>query len=42
MMHIVARHHLPRLDPALAMVVLWGGLAVAVAVYDIGRWISAW
>ena len=42
MMHIIERHHLPHLDLALVLAVLWGSLAVAVAVYDIGRWLSAW
>ena len=42
MMHILDRHYLHHFDPALVMASLWGSLAVAVAVYDIGRWLSAW
>lgn len=42
MLHIVERHHLPRLNMALVLASIWGSLALAAAVYDIGRWLSAW
>lgn len=42
MIHIVDRHHLHRVNVALVLVGVWGGLALAATVYDIGRWLSAW
>jgi len=44
MIHIVDRHHLhlPALNIALVLAAVWGGLALAAAIYDIGRWLSAW
>jgi len=42
MIHIVDRHHLHLPNIALVLAVLWGGLALAAAVYDVGRWLSAW
>ncbi len=42
MIHIIDRHSLHGLNIALVLAAMWGGLALAAAVYDIGRWLSAW
>lgn len=42
MPHLLDRHALHWLDPSLVIVALWGGLAVAATIYDIGRWLSVW
>ena len=42
MPHVVDRHHLHHIDLAVIIAAVWGSLAVAVAIYDIGRWLSAW
>ncbi len=42
MIHIVDRHSLHRVDIAIVLAALWGSLALAAAVYDIGRWLSVW
>jgi hypothetical protein len=42
MPHLLDWHALHWLDPSLLIAGLWAGLALAAAVYDIGRWLSAW
>ncbi len=42
MIHIVDRHPFHGLNIAILLAGLWGSLALAVAIYDIGRWLSAW
>jgi hypothetical protein len=42
MSHLLDWHALHWVDPAAVIVVVWTGLALAAAVYDIGRWLSAW
>ena len=42
MAHVLERLTHPHINPALAIGVVWGALALAVAVYDIGRWLNAW
>jgi hypothetical protein len=42
MAHLIAWHALPRINLAFVIAVVWGALAVAAAVYDIGRMIAAW
>lgn len=32
--------HLPNI--ALVLATIWGTLALAATVYDVGRWFSAW
>ncbi len=42
MAHLLAKHALPRVDLALAIAIVWGGLALAAAVDDIGHMLAAW
>jgi hypothetical protein len=42
MIQLAGGRHFPRLNMALVLASLWGGLALAAAIYDIGRWLSAW
>jgi hypothetical protein len=42
MINILHRHPAYRVNMALILVALWGSLALAAAVYDIGRWVAAW
>jgi len=42
MAHLLAKHALPRVNLALAIAIVWGGLALAAAVYDIGHMLTAW
>ncbi len=42
MINIVHRYPLPRINLALILVALWSSLALAAAVYDVGRWVAAW
>lgn len=43
--HLVEKDTLIRANRAVALVLVWSGLAVCVlaaAVYDVGGWIGAW
>jgi len=42
MAHLIARQALPRLNLALVIAIVWGALAIAAAVYDIGQMLAAW
>jgi hypothetical protein len=42
MAHLLAKHPLPHVNFALVIALLWGGLAVGTAVFDIGRMLQAW
>jgi hypothetical protein len=42
MTHLIAWHQLPRINLALVIAVVWGALAVAAAIYDVGHMIAAW
>ena len=45
LIHSVDRKALQRVNLALGLGVIWGGLAfcaIAAALYDIDRWIGAW
>lgn len=42
MPHLLDWHALHWLDPVHLVVGLWAGLAVAAAIYDVGRWLSVW
>ena len=42
MAHLLARHPLPHINVALMIALLWVGLAVGAAVYDVGRMIEVW
>jgi len=42
MMHFAERHPLHGFNIAFALAAVWGSLALAAAVYDIGRWIAVW
>lgn len=42
MAHPLAKHPLPHVNIALLIALLWGGLAVGAAVFDIGRMLQAW
>lgn len=43
--HRVEKDTLVRANVAITLTLVWGGLAgcaLAAAVYDIGRWLTAW
>jgi len=40
--HLLAKHPLPHINVALIIALLWAGLAVSAAVFDIGRMLQAW
>jgi len=42
MAHLIAKHALPRINLAFVIAVVWGTLALAVAIYDVGRMLAAW
>ena len=42
MAHLIAKHALPRVNLAFLIAVIWGALALAAAIYDIGRMLAAW
>jgi hypothetical protein len=42
MAHLIARHALPHINVALVIAIVWAALAVATAVYDVGRMLQAW
>ncbi len=47
MAHLIAKHalphiHLPHINIALVIALVWAALAVAAAVYDLGRMVQAW
>jgi hypothetical protein len=42
MVRVIQRHVFPHINLAIALAIMWGALALAVAVYDIGRWLAAW
>jgi hypothetical protein len=47
MAHLIAKHplphiHLPHINIALVIAFVWAALAVAAAVYDLGRMVQAW
>jgi hypothetical protein len=42
MAHLLAKHPLPHINVALIIALVWGGLAVGAAVFDIGRMLEAW
>ncbi len=42
MAHLLAKHDLPPVNLALLIAVIWGALAVAAAIYDIGHMLAAW
>ena len=43
MVHLIVKHHaLPRINLAFVIAAVWATLAVAAAVYDIGRMLGTW
>ena len=42
MAQLMEKHALPRVNFALVLGVFWGSLAIAAAIYDIGRWFNTW
>lgn len=42
MVHLLAKHPLPHVNIALVIAVVWIALAIAVAIYDVGRMVQAW
>ena len=42
MAHLLARHPLPHINVALIVALVWATLAVAAAIYDVGRMVEAW
>ncbi len=42
MAHLLAKHPLPHVNIALVIALLWAGLAVGAAVYDIVHMLQAW
>ena len=42
MAHLLAKHPLPHINVALIIALVWVGLAVGAAVFDIGRMLEAW
>jgi hypothetical protein len=42
MAHLLAKHSLPRINVALLVALVWGSLAVAAAIYDVGRMLTVW
>ena len=42
MAHLLAKHALPRVNLALVIAIIWGALAIAAAVYDVGHMLMAW
>jgi len=42
MAHLLAKHPLLHVNIALIIALVWGGLAVGAAVFDIGRMLQAW
>ncbi len=42
MAHLLAKHPLPHVNVALLVALAWASLAVAAAVFDIGRMLQAW
>jgi hypothetical protein len=47
MPHLIAKHqlphiHLPHINVALMIALVWAVLAVAAAVYDLGHLVQAW
>jgi hypothetical protein len=42
MPHLIAKHPLPHVNLALVIALVWAGLAIGAAVYDLGRMVQAW
>jgi len=42
MAHVIQRLAHPHINPAIALGIVWGVLALAVTVYDVGQWLNAW
>ncbi len=44
MVHLLAKHPhlLPHVNVALVIALVWAALAVAAAIYDVGRMLQAW
>jgi hypothetical protein len=40
--HLLAKHPLPHVNIALVIALVWAALAVATALYDVGRMLQAW
>ena len=42
MADLLAKHPLPHVNVALIIALLWAGLAVGTAIFDIGHMLQAW
>ena len=42
MAHLIAKHPPPHINVALVIALVWAALAVAAAVYDVGRMVAVW